>query len=283
MDRVKRISGHLGAATAAKESGGVTFYTLDEVGSPDPEGGLRITMLPGLPGLWAECLKNLCDVKKVDYIRAIHPFGDKQAQESLYKLTAQRSLPTMLYNDDPPRSAMIEQINLAENLGAPDAPKLIPAETQDRILMFGLLNELAGEGGIVYTVRLMGGPNSPLAVKYGYTPEVAAAGGQKIADGLTALSKQLEAQKLKGSKYFVGSSISVLDVYWATMSLMFAVPDEEIMPRTKQNKGLLAGFAATGALFAGAGALSLSLLIEHREYIYRNYLVTPAVIGGTPL
>jgi glutathione S-transferase len=260
------------------ESGGVTFYTLEEVGAPDPDAGLRITMLPGLPGLWAEALKNLCDVKKVQYIRAIHPFGDKQAQEGLYKLTAQRSLPTMLYKDEPPRSALIEQINLAERLGATDAPKLIPSDVQERILMFGLLNELAGEGGIVYTVRLMGGPKSPLAVKYGYTPEAAAVGAQKIIEGLTALGKQLESQKAKGSKYFVGSSITVLDVYWATMSLMFGVPGEDIMPRTKQNRGLLAGFKS-----ANAQGVDLTLLMEHRDYIYHKYLVTPALIGGTPL
>jgi glutathione S-transferase len=256
----------------------VTFYTLDEVGAPDPAGGLRITMLPGLPGLWAEALKNLCDVKQVEYLRAVHPYGDKQAQESLYKLTAQRSLPTMLFNDEPPRSALIEQINLAEKLGAAGAPKLIPLDVGDRMLMFGLLNELAGEGGIVYTVRLMGGPKSPLALKYGFTPEAAAAGKQRVVDGLTALSSQLAAQQAKGSKYFVGSSISVLDVYWATMSLMFGVPGADIMPRTKQNRGLIAGFGA-----ANAHGVNMTLLFEHREYVYRHYLVTPAAIGGTPL
>lgn len=129
MNRIASIGSHLSAAPAAAiDIGGVDFYTLEEVGSPDPNGGLRITMLPGLPGLWAEALKNLCDVKKVEYIRAIHPFGDKDAQAYLYQLTAQRSLPIMLYNDEPPRSALVEQINLAEKLGAADAPQLIPAK-----------------------------------------------------------------------------------------------------------------------------------------------------------
>ena len=33
-------------------------------------------MLPGLPGLWAEALKNLCDVKKVDSRRRDYRFAD---------------------------------------------------------------------------------------------------------------------------------------------------------------------------------------------------------------
>ena len=171
MNRVASITKHLQAAQTSMDSGGVTFYTLEEMGAPDPNGGLRITMLPGLPGLWAEALKNMCDVKKVNYKRVIHPFGDRKAQEDLYNLTSQYSLPTMLYNDDPPRSALIEQIRLAEKLGAADSPQLIPADVNNRILMFGLLNELAGESGIVYTSRLMGkdknGNPGALALKYG--------------------------------------------------------------------------------------------------------------------
>jgi len=279
--RLTALSKHLSLDPTSIDSGGVMFFTLDEVGAPDPEGGLRITFLPGLPGLFAEALKNICDVKKVEYIRAIHPYGDKEAQAGLYQLTSQRSLPTMLYNDDPPRSALIEQINLAEKLGAPGSPMLIPSNVQDRILMFGLLNELAGENGIVYTIRLMGGPKSPLAVKYGYTAEAAAAGEQKVADGLHALNAQLEAQKSHGSKFFVGDSISVLDIYWATMSLMLCGVPEEFMPRTKENRGLIKGFDAPKP--PKIAAAITPLLTEHREYIYRNFLVTPAVVGGTPL
>ena len=137
MQRLRTVGEHLTTAISGVApaptvmvSGGVEFSTLEEAGAPHPNGGLRITMLPGLPGLvsagnpplrvllcgsmfepiacacqWAEALKNLCDVKKLPYTRLIHPFGDRDAQAFLYELTAQRSLPTMLYNDDPPRSS----------------------------------------------------------------------------------------------------------------------------------------------------------------------------------
>ena len=103
--------------------------------------------------------------------------------------------------------------------------------------MFGLLNELAGESGMVYTQRLTStnkdGSPAMLAAKYGYTPEAAAAAEGKIIDSLHALDAQLVRQKAAGSRYFVGSSISVMDIYWATMCAMFSVPGEHIMPRTK--------------------------------------------------
>jgi hypothetical protein len=52
------------------------------------------------------------------------------------------------------------------------------------------------------------------------------------------------------------------------------------MPRTKENRGLIKGFGNNSPSIAEA--LS-PLLIEHRDFIYRNFLVTPAVIGGRPL
>ena len=100
-------------------------------------------------------------------------------------------------------------------------------------------------------------------------------------EGLNALNSQLESQKAKGSKFFVGTSLSVLDIYWATMSNWFGVAGPEIMPRTKQNKGLLAGFDAPKP--PKIAAAITPLLMEHREHIYRTYLVTPASLGGAPL
>ncbi len=35
--------------------------------------GTRITFIPGLQALYAEALKNLCYVKKIPIIRALHP------------------------------------------------------------------------------------------------------------------------------------------------------------------------------------------------------------------
>ena len=196
----------------------------------------------------------------------------------------------MLYNDDPPRSALIEQIRLAEKLGAENgSPQLIPSNVNDRILMFGLLNEVAGESGLIYTWRLMGKDTDPdsqasvmLAEKYGYTPEAAAAGEQHLIDILQALSAQLRMQKVNGSKYFVGDSISVLDIYWATFSIAFGLPDEEIMPRTRQNMGQFASFKSFGAKMPAVMAAVDPMLLEHREFIYRNHLQIPAAIGGSP-
>ena len=60
------------------------------------------------------------------------------------------------WNDERPRSTWIEQLYLAERL-QPE-PALIPANADDRVLMFGLINEICGENGLVYQKDL--GPNT---------------------------------------------------------------------------------------------------------------------------
>ena len=85
--------------------------------------GTRITFIPGLQALYAEALKNLCYVKKIPIIRALHPMmgidkatgQDRQAR--LYELTSQTSLPTMFHNEERPRNVWTEQLALVEQIG----------------------------------------------------------------------------------------------------------------------------------------------------------------------
>ena len=85
----------------------------------------RITFIPGVQALYAEALKNICYVKKIPIIRALHPMMgvDKETGEDrqarLYELTSQTSLPTMLHNEERPRNVWTEQLALAEAIGAP--------------------------------------------------------------------------------------------------------------------------------------------------------------------
>src|SRR3546814_14846295 len=54
--------------------------------------------------------------------------------------------------DERPRSTWLEQLYLAERI-APE-PRLIPADLDDRTLMFGLCNELCSENGFGWNLRL---------------------------------------------------------------------------------------------------------------------------------
>ena len=72
--------------------------------------------------------------------------GMDGSQSELRAWTGQSSQPVAIWNDERPRSSWIDQLNLAERL-QPD-PSLVPAALSDRSLMFGLINEIAGEYGL---------------------------------------------------------------------------------------------------------------------------------------
>ncbi len=260
------------------------FITLDEAAAM--KTGTRVTFIPGIPALYAEALKNICFVKGVPLIRALHPMmgvdkatgQDRQAR--LYELTSQTSIPTMFHDEERPRNVWIEQLALAERIGAPGAPKLIPEPYEQRVEVFGLCAVVLGEDGLVWNMRIIG--DSPLAQKYGYSEEASAAAPGKIAEVLKLLDGRLAAQAQKGSRYLVGETVSAADVYWATMSIGVLVPPPEIMPLTQQNKGMLKYFAKNGQIPIIAEALT-ERIEQHQRYILSTYCETPAVLGGDPL
>jgi hypothetical protein len=78
---------------------------------------------------------------------------DRQAR--LYELTSQTSLPTMLHEDESPRNVWIEQLALAERIGAPGSPKLIPEDFEQRLEVMGLCEVVLGEDGFVWNMRIL--------------------------------------------------------------------------------------------------------------------------------
>lgn len=248
--------------------------------------GTRVTFIPGMPALYAEALKNICFVKGIPLIRALHPMmgidretgEDRQAR--LYELTSQTSIPTMFHDEERPRNVWSEQLALAERIGAPGSPKLIPDDFEQRVEVFGLCAMVLGEDGLVWNMRIMA--DSPLAQKYGYSEEASAAAPGKVAEGLKLIDRRLAAQEQKGSRYIVGDAVTALDVYWATMSLSVLPAPPDIMPVTKQNKGMLKFFAMNGQIPVIAEALT-QRIEAHQRYILTTYCETPAVLGGDPL
>ncbi len=71
-------------------------------------------------------------------------------------------------------------------------------------------------------------------------------------------------------------------MYWATMSMSVLPPTPDIMPITKQNKGMLKYFRLNGQIPVVADALS-PRIEKHQRHILTNYCETPAVLGGDPL
>lgn len=245
--------------------------------------GTRVTFIPGLPAMYSEALKNICYVKGIPLIRVLHPFmgvdkttgEDRQAK--LYELTSQTSLPTMLHDDERPRNVWIEQLSLAERIGAPGTPQLLPEDVEQRAEVLGLSAVILGEDGLVWNMRILS--DGPLARKYGYSEAASAAAPSKIAAVLALIAKRLDAQAERGVPYLVGDTVSAVDVYWATFSNCVLPAPPEIMPRTKQNDGMLKFFALNGEIPEVAAAMSPKIA-EHQRYITTTYCETPAVLGG---
>jgi len=265
-------------------SDALRFISLEEAAAMTT--GTRVTFIPGIPAMYSEALKNVCYVKGVPLIRALHPMlgvdkatgEDRQAR--LYELTRQTSLPTMFHDEERPRNVWIEQLDLAERIGAPGTPKLIPDDFEQRVEVMGLCAVVLGEDGLVWNMRIL--TDSPLARKYGYSEEASTAAPAKIAEVIRLFDRRLEAQERRGSAYLVGDAITAVDVYWATFSMSIAPAPPDIMPITEQNQRMLEFFAKNGEIPVIADALS-ERIGEHQRYILTTYCETPAVLGGDPL
>ena len=271
-------------SSETKESQSTEFITLEE--SESMEKGTRVTFVPGVQAMFSEALKNLCYVKKVPVTRVLHPImgidekTGKDRQAKLYELTSQTSLPTMFYDDERPRNVWIEQLSLAERIGTKDSPKLIPDNFEHRRDMFGLCAIILGEDGLTWNMRIL--IDTPLAQKYGYSEEASSSAPEKISEVITLIDRRLEAQEKQGSRYLVGDALTAVDIYWATMSMTILPVPLEIMPKTKQNQGMLMYFAANSEIPEIANALT-ERIKDHQQYVLTTYCETPAVLGGDPL
>lgn len=241
--------------------------------------GLRLVVTAHVPGLWSEAAKGLFDVKGVDYVLVEQVVGGENRE--LLEWTAQTSGPVAVWNDERPRSSWLEQLYLAERLSAD--PPLIPADLEERILMFGLCNELCSENGFGWNVRMMvshatlSNADTPppvremmgkIAGKYGYDPALIDRARSQMEGVLKRLRQQIASQKEHGRQYLIGERLSALDIYWAAFagaidplppSLCPGMPDD--MRRAYSN--------------APMREIAGDLLLAHRDFIYERHLKLP--------
>lgn len=242
--------------------------------------GLRLVLSPGVPGPWSEAAKGIFYVKKISYVRVRQEIGGEN--RALKEWTAQTTAPVAAWNDEPPRSTWIQQLFLAERL-QPNPP-LIPASIEDRVLMFGYCNELCGEHGFGWSKRLLlihptlTNPQVDdksrafadyLGNKYGYNPAEAEAAPVRCAEILRLLGNRLEQQRTKGSRFFIGTQLSALDIYWAAFAALIQPLPHELCPMPQPFRKL---YTNTDPVIQAAVN---PLLMEHRDFIYREYLELP--------
>lgn len=248
------------------------------------QSGLRLILgAYPVPGPWREACKSLFYVKNVPYL-SVTTAGKDGTEKELIEWTAQASAPVAIWNNERPRSTWIEQLFLAERLGP--EPRLIPAKSEDRILMFGYTNEIAGENGLGWSKRLtmidatMKDPGARegdrklwgfLGGKYGYSQQAAATAAARVIEILNLLNERLAAQRGRGSRFFIGENLSALDIYWSTFAALFIPLPEHLCPMASAFRNVYKENDE-----AVMKALTPALL-EHRDFIYRDYLELPIV------
>jgi glutathione S-transferase len=245
--------------------------------------GLRLVLISTTPSPWGEAVKGFFHVKRIHYVPVRHPMGKDQSL--LRQWTAQESAPVAVYNDERPRSTWPEQLYLAERLRAD--PPLIPGALEDRVRMFGWCNELAGENGLGWSRRELIfnrtlskakgdekglAPMRSMARKYNYSTETAQLAARRTIDILNGLSELIAQQKKLGSRFLIGNQLSALDIIWAAFAALIKPLPEELCPMAQ---GMRAGFNNDDPAIDTATS---PLLIEHRDFIYRQYLELPLIL-----
>lgn len=238
--------------------------------------GVRMVVLGNVPSPWGEAAKGILHIKDIEWaaVRLVYD------SEPLQRWAGQRSGPVLIYDDERPRSGWAEILLLAERL-AP-VPPLLPATPDERALAFGLAHEICGEGGLGWSRRLQlihAGLNNAggfpervskyLAKKYGYSPAVGTAAGARVAELLAMLVARLKAQQQAGSRYYIGDSLTAVDVYSATFAAMFdPLPPEQC----KMDASTRMAFSLRDARIDAALD---PILFAHRDMMYAQHLELP--------
>jgi glutathione S-transferase len=253
------------------------YKTAEEARSME---GLRLVLTAGVPAPWSEAAKAMFKVKGIPFVPVLQQAGGENAE--LVAWTGHRNAPTAMYNSEPPCVTWLDILNLAERL-QPE-PSLLPADLDQRILMYGLLNELAGEGGMLWNGRYLmframeqaygaeAVAANPMFRDYRYSTEKAAMASGRMIEILTRLERQLAEQEKQGSRYFIGGGLSALDLYWACFSQTLEPLPEEICPMPGSIRRAWQGVVP---VLAADGYVPAASLLQHRDFIFRDHIGLP--------
>jgi glutathione S-transferase len=238
--------------------------------------GLRMVVVGQIPSPWSEAAKGILHVKRIAW-SAVRLAYDNPA---IKDWTGHRNAPVAVYDDEPPRAGWAEILLLAERI-AP-TPALLPADAAERALVLGLSHELCGEQGLGWSRRLQlieaglqgRGGFAPkvaayLAKRYGYSPQAGAAATGRVVALLNMLAARLQSQRAAGSDYYVGSSLTAVDVYSATfVAMLRPLPHDACAMDPPTRAAFEYREPATDA------ALD-AVLLAHRDMMYQRHMELP--------
>ena len=242
--------------------------------------GLKLVLQAGAPAPWSESAKSILTVKGIPFV----PVRQEVAgpNDALVAWTGHRNAPVVVWENEPAKTGWSDILMLAERL-RPE-PALVPADIAARAQMFGLCHLICGEQGFGWNRRyLMGrevaamgeamteGDRAILKLLrgYGYSESEAAVAPQRIAAILRHLARRLREQEAHGSLYFIGNSLTALDIYWACFATLLdpLPPDVNPMP-----DAFFALYTCTDPVVAEAAD---PILLAHRDRIYERHLWLP--------
>lgn len=241
--------------------------------------GLRLALTAGLPAPYSMSARAVLDHKSVPYV-PVYQRG-AGANPELVAWTGHRNAPVAVYENEAPRIGWLEILNLAERLGT--GPSLYPDDIDERMLMVGLINELIGENGLVWQMRVLmlgaGGAEratqeaqkNPMYADYGYSELALEAAPERVKHILDRFTQHAVARVdlAQGKPYLMGGDrLSALDIYWAYFSQLLNTLPFEQCPTPE---GLKKSYDRGGELIGGCDPL----LIAQRNWVFNHYLPLP--------
>ena len=240
--------------------------------------GLRIVLVKGMPSPWGQAAKTFFELKGLDYVAT--PWAVFEANDAICNWGAANSAPIVAWRDEQPVHSWLDILLLVERIQP--SPALLPADVMQRALAIGLSNEICGRGGIAWNRRLQmvepafgeeaeagSEPVKNMGLKYGYADEEVAHAGERVANSLRALTKQLKSQYEAGHRFFVGNHVTAVDIYWTAFGNFFDPLPASSCPMPDEFRDT---FTATDPVILEALD---PILLEHRDRIFNEYFRDP--------
>lgn len=241
--------------------------------------GLRMVVMPGLPSPWSESAKGILHIKQIPW----HGVRLDQRNDEMAQWTGVRNAPVAIYNKETPKTDWVSILLLAEHLSS--EPSLLPKKPKSRALALGLCHEICGEMGLGWSRRLdivhrglngQGGFPEPIAQylgkKYGYRKELGLEYSNRVVELLTMLAEQLHKQREAGERFYFGGQLSAVDIYSACFMACFKPLSEDMCSMDKVMRTVFESMS-----HSISRALD-PILIEHRDFVYENYLELPLTL-----
>lgn len=238
--------------------------------------GLRMVVVSSVPSPWGEAAKGFWHLKGIEWSAVrLNP-----RDEMLTSWARQDSAPVAIFENEAPRHSWVDILHLAERL-SPE-PTLLPSDPEDRALALGLAHEFCGEGGLGWARRSQlvhaglqgeGGFAAPvakyLAAKYGHSRETGPEASARCAVLLRMFADRLKAQQALERQFYIGETLSAVDIYSATFMALFApLPPEHCQIRASMR-------TTFETRDANIDAALDPILLAHRDRIYEQFLELP--------